>query len=361
MKKTTTLIVTVCAVLMLAFSGFLVMMSKDNWSAKMSRTVNVENGVADPESMTVVFSVMKAGTYNLRFEWLIDGKEREIKEDEIGFITGLVLKSPEGKVLYATSTLSGEQNVLMDLEEGNYEYEYYLMPNKQSFTEFAQKYLSGTERAESTADQVNFDAMAKNGSWAVDYEFRAEKASRANVGTVAIIFTVLIGLSLIYIILDSYIRHAQTEQPRYDERQELERGRGFRYAFFTMLIYIGFLSCIDMVNMFPDLKATFLYVCGVFLGIAVYVVYCIWHESYFALNERPKSMMIIFSVIALMNVILSVISFRSGTMIENGQPSFHMYNFLCALLFLVLFIAIALKQFADGREDKRIDREDEKE
>ena len=141
------------------------------------------------------------------------------------------------------------------------------------------------------------------------------------------------------------------ESPKYDERQEMDRGRGFRYVFFTMLIFIGLVFTIDMTGLAWHLDLTFLYGCGFFLGILVYAVYGVWHECYFALNQKTRTVLISFAFIGIFNLVLGLDSLLSGTIIENGRLSFRVLNLMCAALFLILALTIVAKKVRDSREE----------
>lgn len=86
---------------------------------------------------------------------------------------------------------------------------------------------------------------------------------------------------------------------RYDERQEVVRGRGFKYGFFTMLIYFAAETLFgSFLELFAD-RSVISFI-GLCLGVAVYAVYGIWKDAYISLNENPKRVIIVFFVIAAM-------------------------------------------------------------
>ncbi len=90
-----------------------------------------------------------------------------------------------------------------------------------------------------------------------------------------------------------------------------------------------------------------------FLGISVYVAYCIWNEGYFALNENKNRLMTIFIFIGIFNCIISAASFIQGTMVQDGKLTYHSLNFFCGLLFVVVFVTMILKKiFKDGKDDQ---------
>ena len=58
---------------------------------------------------------------------------------------------------------------------------------------------------------------------------------------IGVIAGVAVGLVLVFLLI-RYFRTDKKIMPQYDERQELIRGRGFKYAFYTSLVYFGLLT-----------------------------------------------------------------------------------------------------------------------
>ena len=136
----------------------------------------------------------------------------------------------------------------------------------------------------------------------------------------------------------------------YDERQEVLRGRGFKYGFFVMmfcnliyaLLWIGF-------GQLPIDTGTYM-ILTVVIGVAVYANYCIWNDCYFSLNENRSRLMIAFAVIGGSNLIIGLTNLFHGNAIESGKMNYHSINLFCGLLFMEIFFALCLRQFRKGEE-----------
>lgn len=160
---------------------------------------------------------------------------------------------------------------------------------------------------------------------------------------------ILIGLVLVAILI-RYVRTDKKIKAKYDERQELIRGRGFKYAFYTSLVYFGLLT-ITMLGLteivpIPSGVLTFFGVC---LSVLVYAGYCIWHEAYFALNENPKRVMIAFSVIGVCNVIIGLSNLHKVTSLQSADATPGLINLTCAVLFVGIFLILLVKHIANRR------------
>lgn len=137
---------------------------------------------------------------------------------------------------------------------------------------------------------------------------------------------------------------------RFDERQELIRGRGFKYAFFTVIIYEALYAGADAAFTEKKVDTITGVVFGIMLGVGVYAVYCIWHEGYFALNENPKRVLIAFTVIAAANFLIAAANIIDGVMVENGMLTFRSMNLFCGILFLVIGAALFFRKRRNAGE-----------
>lgn len=164
-----------------------------------------------------------------------------------------------------------------------------------------------------------------------------------------VICGVVIGLILIVLLL-RWTKKDGAAKCRYDERQELVRGRGFKYAFFTLITCNGVYVFADSL---PEERmidsAVGVGVC-IIISCVVYACYCIWNEGYFALNENPKRVLVAFILIALLNFgVFARTAITSGIM-ENGALSASCLNLVCGIMFLVIFAVLLLKYLQNKRE-----------
>lgn len=165
-----------------------------------------------------------------------------------------------------------------------------------------------------------------------------------------------VGILIAAVVLVLFARKAHTDgcsRPRYDERQELARGRGYKYAFFTILVYealYGVLRSAFGWSLLDDLTGSFV---GIFAGIAVYACYAIWHDAYFALNEKRRYYIWLFAVITAINLAVGAGHIVRGELIVDGVIHYaNSLNLLCAALFLVVLGTLLAKDIASRREDE---------
>ena len=356
MRKTTAIIFAAIGILLITISsGFLIKGCSErsnHWSSKWSRTVTVTDGKTDPAGAQANFGVNEDGEHLLSLSWLPEGKKdiKDIAAGEPGFLTAITLTDPKGNVVYATSAAAVTIDTTLELEKGNYRLDFHYLTDREAYLEFAKKYLCGSEMAEQWAEMIDFSAFTKNGSWNLDYSIGISKTGSFGPLQIGLIIGMLLGARLLVIFVAIITKGSRIESAKYDERQELEQGRGYRLAFYTMLVYTGLVYCFQMMEMIPAHIAMFLYGGGIFLGTAVYCIYCIWHDCYFALNQKTGTVLIVFALIAAFNLVFGIWSIIDGSIMENGQISFRGLNLLCGALFLVVGAALLAKKLCTGKE-----------
>lgn len=178
---------------------------------------------------------------------------------------------------------------------------------------------------------------------------QTEQVEKGFITGIAIVFVV--SLVLIMVILKTTKKDGSIKC-KYDERQDLVRGRGFKYAFFTLLIYNFVVPMFEICDVELPADSTALFMIGAIIGLLVYVIYAIWNEAYFSLNENPKKVMIAFAFIGVFNLMLGVMRMVDGTFLTDGKLTFHSINFLLGIVFVIIFITLAAKQICNKREEE---------
>lgn len=161
----------------------------------------------------------------------------------------------------------------------------------------------------------------------------------------------VVGLLLVAVVGVVFARFAHTDgkrKPKFDERQELIRGRGYKYAFFTLLVYLVAYGVIGYA-WFAPLAGAFL---GLVIGVGVYACYTIWHDAYFALNEKRRMYILLDALIFVINAAAGISNVLEGRVMENGVVTGGgSLNLMCAVLFLVVLVALLVKEIASRREE----------
>ena len=163
----------------------------------------------------------------------------------------------------------------------------------------------------------------------------------------------IVGIAVAIIIVKGLLRFTKKnkkEKFTYDERQKAARGEAYKYAFFTLVIYNAAYGIFDMATGIKWTENLTGMMLGVCLAVLVHVVYSIWHECYFSMNEEPKKVLIIFGVICLVNVLIAVVQGLDGELIENGMLTNNLANLVVSVMFGVIMITLAAKWISKKNE-----------
>lgn len=166
---------------------------------------------------------------------------------------------------------------------------------------------------------------------------------------IGMIVAVLLGAGVVCGILIVTTKNYSLKR-EYDERQELVRGKGFKYGFFTMLITNFILSYLNLYLSKPIMDMSFAMILSMSLGVLVCVHYCIWKEGYFSLNEKPKTFIALMSVCAVVQYICFAGYLKTGIII-NGAITFRGVNLLLGIMVTFLLIDLLVKSICQKRED----------
>ncbi|MBQ8031551.1 MAG: hypothetical protein IJ260_08515 [Butyrivibrio sp.] len=162
----------------------------------------------------------------------------------------------------------------------------------------------------------------------------------ASVGiTVGIIVGLVIAFALLKVANTNH--RMKTD---YDERQQLIRGKGYMYAFYTILFYEVIMMIIDIGEFNLPIESYAVHCVGLILGVIVLGVYCIWNDVYWGLNNNKKSYYIIFAVCIIFNLIPIIGQARTGTLIQDGKIGLPILNIMVLIMMAVLGIEFIIKK-----------------
>lgn len=299
-----------------------------------TQDISVVDGEAEPEKYAFNLQVPKAGSYLISVEWEIE---------KPGFITGFTMSDKQGKEVFSvTGESCRADSCKLQLDEAVYTVEFYYLSNAQEYKQF----LAEGEFEE----KEMYDAFESDGNWKWQYHLKLTRVS--NIEGIAILCG--IAASILFAIFTLALTKTDNNvKCKFDERQEFIRGKGFKYGFFSMLICNALFVCMELAEIPLFAEFEVLILIGSAIGIGFWVVYCIWNEGYFALNEDKKKLMILFAVIAIMNFIVGGIQLARGNVIQNGKLTYYSTNFICGFLFIVIFLTMLLKKVCrDGKDEQ---------
>ena len=135
---------------------------------------------------------------------------------------------------------------------------------------------------------------------------------------------------------------------KFDERQELVRGRGYKYACFTLLILLVLDLLAEAYGFFDatvftrEIAIFFM----IIVGVMVYAVYCIKNDSYFGVGTDTRTYRAVMWIMTISQLINAVSGLRSGALV-NGKLDF---GTVSSLLFAAAFTVIMVCLYVRKRQ-----------
>ncbi|MCR5651393.1 MAG: hypothetical protein K6F86_09465 [Lachnospiraceae bacterium] len=153
---------------------------------------------------------------------------------------------------------------------------------------------------------------------------------------------------IICVILFRYMNKDKKILTKYDERQEMARGRAYKYGFWASMATAAVVMITDVAEI--SLASSFTkYFFIMFVGILVQVTYSIFNDAYLGINTNKKRLMIICIIAGLCNLLGVVGNIKGGTFIVNGVVSDAGTNLLCCILMVVIGIELLIKDSMDRK------------
>lgn len=168
--------------------------------------------------------------------------------------------------------------------------------------------------------------------------------------TMGLVFGIVTAL-IIFLIIFKFSKRKIKGQ--FDERQELVRGRGYKYASFTLLGLLALYLLLESYGAFEVLPVprTLALLFIILAGVMVYALYCIRNDSYFGVGTDVRSYRAVMWIVIVCNAVSGISGLRSGAM-EDGKLAFGPWaSILFCVAFAAVMISLQVKQRARAKED----------
>lgn len=137
---------------------------------------------------------------------------------------------------------------------------------------------------------------------------------------------------------------------KYDEMQEIARGKAYKYAFWTLVCFEVLCIIIDALGIQLSLKGYTLQFIGVIIAVMVQVSYSIWNNAYIGLNTNPLRFAIFSVVIGIFNLLIGIGSIIRVGFIVNGTVTETFVNLIVAVCFMIIGAELYIKSNRDRAE-----------
>lgn len=163
-------------------------------------------------------------------------------------------------------------------------------------------------------------------------------------------FAFIIPFVLILLVVIT-VKLMKKQKCNFDERQELMRGKAFKYAFFSILIYGATYTIISATLEKDFMTTAAALIIGMFIGLIVFAVYNIWNEAFFSLDKTPKAYISIMIITTVLSGYNGIISIKNGSITENGMLSIDSVSLACAITFTIILITTLVKMLYNRRAE----------
>ena len=160
----------------------------------------------------------------------------------------------------------------------------------------------------------------------------------------------IVAVVVLFRFLARKLQNDGSPKTEYDERQLIERGKGYRCAFFAYVIFNCVFFIADLIFDIQALSIAIILICGILVASAVHVIYCIIHEAYWGLNNNVKSYLIILIVAGGLNLVIGIMNGVQGNCFTDGVLALSSINLIVAVFIFVILAAMLVKWIGDKRE-----------
>ncbi len=158
----------------------------------------------------------------------------------------------------------------------------------------------------------------------------------------------MVGL-VIAVILLKVANKDHKLKTQYDERQELVKGKGYKYSFYTMMCVEVVLMLLDMAGISFPIESYLIHTCTLLLGCLVLCVHSIWNGAYWGLNNNHKRYAIIIVVAVILNIIPVAAAIAHNSLSGTGIDSIPILNIIVLVWMAMIGIAALAKKIIDGK------------
>lgn len=156
---------------------------------------------------------------------------------------------------------------------------------------------------------------------------------------IGVLFFIILAIVIAIVIFGS-----KTKKVNFDERQELIRGRGYKYGFIAMIIGSLIVLYLDLFDI--KVSTNVAAVVPLFTGVFVYSIYDVINHAYFGTNEKRQwSVGIIFLIVGILDGYLSWQNWK-----QDNDLMGNITWMLMSLYFLLIGIVIIGVKIWDGRD-----------
>ncbi len=180
--------------------------------------------------------------------------------------------------------------------------------------------------------------------------------------TLGVYFGVAVGIAImLFLLLFSRAKHVNNSRffPKYDERQQVARGKAFRIGFFSFILLLAIRAVLSDANVALPITPAALDIACILLGCMSQVIPAIIMDAYVALNEQFHRVLTLFAILGVSNLLIGIRSLYTGSAFTNGKLNSSITNLLCAIMFFALILIMICHKHVIDKQLNSDENEDD--
>ena len=165
-----------------------------------------------------------------------------------------------------------------------------------------------------------------------------------------IVSTIVLPIVLIAAVV--YELKRTLKYTNFDERQQIVRGRAFKYAYYTAMIFAAVIIVLEAGGT-TIMSAVVFAGLQLYLSFIVFVSYCIFKDAYFTVSEKSaKGYALMLAGLGIINLVGGIIQAGKGHVMENGMLTKDCLGLVVGVSFLFIAVEFVVKKFLVSREEE---------
>ena len=169
-----------------------------------------------------------------------------------------------------------------------------------------------------------------------------------NARSAGLAIGLFVGL-IICVVFFKYWNKGGKLKTQYDEKQEIVRGRAYKYAFWTLVVYEAVMCILSGFSFNLHADMFIMHFSGIIIAALVHASYSVWNDAYMGLNTNSKRFTVCMILIGLVNLLSGIAAIASGSLVIDGVLQAPFTNLLCAFIFIVIGVEIGVKDLIDKK------------
>lgn len=131
---------------------------------------------------------------------------------------------------------------------------------------------------------------------------------------------------------------------KYDERQEINRGKAFKAGFVTVCIWELLYYAAELFGVAIPAEGGLMAICGILAGLCVFAVRSVFTDAYIPINRRSNLTVVPLLAISFMDITVGVSNIIDGKLITDGRLNCHAATLFVGIILLIVGLTCLIRK-----------------